>query len=69
MTATNFLAAVDEAFTSRADLVVELSMPDVGARAQIMAATLVFRSVGSWQGDFSLSDWTTRVEGNRHERP
>ena len=40
VTTTNFLPAVDEAFLSRADLVVELGLPDVRARAQILAAAL-----------------------------
>jgi pachytene checkpoint protein 2 len=40
VTTTNFLPAVDEAFLSRADLVVELGLPDVGARALILAAAL-----------------------------
>jgi SpoVK/Ycf46/Vps4 family AAA+-type ATPase len=40
VTATNFLRAVDEAFVSRADLVVELGLPGTGARAQIVAAAL-----------------------------
>jgi pachytene checkpoint protein 2 len=40
VTATNFLPAVDEAFLSRADLVVELGLPDADARAQIVAAAL-----------------------------
>jgi SpoVK/Ycf46/Vps4 family AAA+-type ATPase len=40
VTATNFLAAVDQAFISRADLVVELSLPGPDARAQIVAAAL-----------------------------
>jgi SpoVK/Ycf46/Vps4 family AAA+-type ATPase len=40
VTATNFLLAVDEAFLSRADLVVELGLPDADARAQILAAAL-----------------------------
>jgi SpoVK/Ycf46/Vps4 family AAA+-type ATPase len=40
VTATNFLPAVDEAFLSRADLVVELSMPDTDTRVQIVAAAL-----------------------------
>ncbi|HLI38191.1 MAG TPA: AAA family ATPase [Streptosporangiaceae bacterium] len=38
--ATNFLRAVDEAFISRADLVIELGLPDARARAQIVAAGL-----------------------------
>jgi SpoVK/Ycf46/Vps4 family AAA+-type ATPase len=40
VTATNFLPAVDGAFLSRADLVVELGLPDADARAQIVAAAL-----------------------------
>jgi pachytene checkpoint protein 2 len=40
VTATNFLPAVDGAFLSRADLVVELGMPDADARAQIVAVAL-----------------------------
>jgi SpoVK/Ycf46/Vps4 family AAA+-type ATPase len=40
VTTTNFLSAVDEAFLSRADLVVELGLPDAAARAQILAAAL-----------------------------
>jgi pachytene checkpoint protein 2 len=40
VTATNFLPAVDEAFVSRADLVVELGLPDADARGQIVAAAL-----------------------------
>lgn len=40
VTTTNFLTAVDEAFLSRADLVVELGLPDVAAREQIIAAAL-----------------------------
>ncbi|MGH3212609.1 MAG: hypothetical protein ACRDNO_33070 [Trebonia sp.] len=40
VTTTNFVAAVDEAFLSRADLVVELGLPDVAARTRILAAAL-----------------------------
>jgi pachytene checkpoint protein 2 len=40
VTTTNFVSAVDEAFLSRADLVLELGLPDVEARAQIIAAAL-----------------------------
>jgi pachytene checkpoint protein 2 len=40
VTTTNLVAAVDEAFLSRADLVVELSLPDADARAKIVAAAL-----------------------------
>jgi pachytene checkpoint protein 2 len=40
VTTTNFVTAVDEAFLSRADLVVELSLPDADARAKIVAAAL-----------------------------
>jgi pachytene checkpoint protein 2 len=45
VTATNFLSAVDEAFLSRADLVVELGMPDAAARERIVAAALADLSV------------------------
>lgn len=40
VTTTNFLTAVDEAFLSRADLVVELGLPDAAARARIIALAL-----------------------------
>jgi SpoVK/Ycf46/Vps4 family AAA+-type ATPase len=40
VTTTNFVTAVDEAFLSRADLVVELALPDETARAKIVAAAL-----------------------------
>jgi AAA+ superfamily predicted ATPase len=37
---TNFVDALDEAFISRADLLVELSLPDVETRARIIADSL-----------------------------
>lgn len=40
VTTTNFLTAVDEAFLSRADLVLELGLPDVAARTRIIAIAL-----------------------------
>jgi SpoVK/Ycf46/Vps4 family AAA+-type ATPase len=40
VTTTNFASALDEAFLSRADLVVELGLPDQVARAQIVATAL-----------------------------
>lgn len=40
VTTTNFVSAVDEAFLSRADLVLELGLPAAEARAQIIAAAL-----------------------------
>lgn len=40
VTTTNFLTAVDEAFLSRADLVLELGLPDETARTRIIAAAL-----------------------------
>lgn len=40
VTTTNFAAAVDEAFLSRADLVVELGLPGPEARARIVALAL-----------------------------
>jgi len=47
VTTTNFVTAVDEAFLSRADLVVELALPDADARARIIAAALADLAV-SW---------------------
>jgi SpoVK/Ycf46/Vps4 family AAA+-type ATPase len=40
VTTTNFLTAVDEAFLSRADLVVELGLPDEATRAKIVSLAL-----------------------------
>jgi SpoVK/Ycf46/Vps4 family AAA+-type ATPase len=40
VTTTNFLTAVDEAFLSRADLVVELGLPDEETRAKILSMAL-----------------------------
>jgi pachytene checkpoint protein 2 len=40
LTATNFLRATDDAFLSRADLVLELPLPGAAARAQILAIAL-----------------------------
>lgn len=47
ITATNFLRAVDDAFVSRADLVIELSLPDAAARCQIVASALADLA-GTW---------------------
>ena len=49
VTTTNFATALDEAFLSRADLVVELGLPDEVARAQIVAAALADLAV-VWPG-------------------
>jgi AAA+ superfamily predicted ATPase len=49
VTTTNFASALDEAFLSRADLVVELGLPDQIARAQIVAAALADLAV-VWPG-------------------
>ena len=49
VTTTNFLAAVDEAFLSRADLVAELGLPDSAARARIVGAALADLAV-VWPG-------------------
>lgn len=40
VTTTNFLTAVDEAFLSRADLVVELGLPGTTARARVIELAL-----------------------------
>jgi SpoVK/Ycf46/Vps4 family AAA+-type ATPase len=40
VTTTNFVSAVDEAFLSRADLVMELGLPDAEARARIVGMAL-----------------------------
>lgn len=40
VTTTNFLTAVDEAFLSRADLVVELGLPDEETRAKTLSMAL-----------------------------
>ncbi|HTU72399.1 MAG TPA: AAA family ATPase [Trebonia sp.] len=40
VTTTNFASAVDEAFLSRADLVLQLELPDAAARRKIIAAAL-----------------------------
>jgi pachytene checkpoint protein 2 len=47
VTTTNFLPAVDEALVSRADLVVELGLPDAAARTRILAAALTDLA-GAW---------------------
>lgn len=58
VTATNFLTAVDEAFLSRADLVVELGLPDAAARAEIVAASLTDLAV-AWPALKDLADDTS----------
>jgi AAA+ superfamily predicted ATPase len=52
---TNFVEAVDEAFLSRADLVVELALPDAATIAQILRHSLLELSV-LWPGIGSLAD-------------
>ncbi|MCL2581863.1 MAG: AAA family ATPase [Streptosporangiales bacterium] len=52
VTTTNFVSAVDEAFLSRADLVIELGLPGPDARARIMEMALSDLAL-SWP---SLSD-------------
>jgi hypothetical protein len=61
VTTTNFVSAVDEAFLSRADLVVELDLPDAAARAKIIAAALAdlalaWPSLGDLRLDVPLHD-------------
>lgn len=58
VTATNFLPAVDEAFVSRADLVVELAVPGTAARAQIIAAALTDLAV-AWPALKDLAEDTS----------
>ena len=55
VTTTNFVSAVDEAFLSRADLVVELALPDAAARARIIAAALTDLAV-AWPELKDLAD-------------
>ena len=45
VTTTNFVSAVDEAFLSRADLVMELGLPGAGARERIVAMALADMAV------------------------
>jgi pachytene checkpoint protein 2 len=52
---TNFIEAVDEAFLSRADLVVQLSLPDTATIAQILRHSLLELSV-LWPAIGSLAD-------------
>jgi ATP-dependent 26S proteasome regulatory subunit len=52
---TNFVDAVDEAFLSRADLVVQLSLPDSTTIAQIIRHSLLELSV-LWPAIGSLAD-------------
>jgi pachytene checkpoint protein 2 len=51
---TNFVAAVDEAFLSRADLVLELELPDTATIARIIAHSLGELSV-LWPGIGALA--------------
>jgi AAA+ superfamily predicted ATPase len=52
---TNFVDAVDEAFLSRADLAVQLSLPDSATIAQIIRHSLLELSV-LWPAIGSLAD-------------
>jgi pachytene checkpoint protein 2 len=54
VTTTNFVSAVDEAFLSRADLVVELALPDREARERIVALALADMAV-AWPALTSLA--------------
>jgi AAA+ superfamily predicted ATPase len=51
---TNFVDAVDEAFLSRADLVLELSLPDTATIAQIVRHSLV-ELAALWPGTAPLA--------------
>lgn len=57
VTTTNFVTAVDEAFLSRADLVVELGLPDAEARARITAMALADLAV-AWPSLSALAEDT-----------
>jgi hypothetical protein len=54
-TTANLLPAVDRAFISRSDLVLELGLPDVGARVQLVAAALADLA-GQWPALRVLAD-------------
>ncbi len=49
VTTTNFIAAIDEAFLSRADLVMHFALPDQAAIARILDASLAELAV-QWPG-------------------
>jgi pachytene checkpoint protein 2 len=52
---TNFLDAVDEAFLSRADLVLELALPETATIARIIGHSLQ-ELAAIWPGIVSLAD-------------
>jgi len=52
---TNFLEAVDEAFLSRADLVLELALPETATIARIIRHSLQ-ELAAIWPGVMSLAD-------------
>jgi pachytene checkpoint protein 2 len=52
---TNFLEAVDEAFLSRADLVLELALPETATIARIIGHSLL-ELAAIWPGVVSLAD-------------
>ena len=59
---TNFPGAIDEAFTSRADLVLSLAIPDLETSAQIIALSLE-ELAGIWSGIGELAS-----DGNLHHQ-
>ena len=61
VTTTNFIQAVDEAFLSRADLVMNFSLPDVPTIAKILESALGELAV-QWPALLPLAKDTTRIE-------
>jgi pachytene checkpoint protein 2 len=55
VTTTNFAAAIDEAFLSRADLVMHFALPDAATIARILEDSLAELSV-QWPGIKKISD-------------
>jgi len=60
VTTTNFIAAVDEAFLSRADLVMTFALPDVPTIAKILESALVELAV-QWPALEPLARDTARI--------
>jgi len=61
VTTTNFIAAVDEAFLSRADLVMTFALPDVPTIAKILESALTELAV-QWPALEPLARDTARIE-------
>ena len=61
VTTTNFIAAVDEAFLSRADLVMTFSLPDVPTIAKILQSAIGELAV-QWPALLPLAKESARIE-------